>query len=95
MLFDIFRDPMLLVTRLLTLLIAFTVHEFSHAWVADHFGDDTPRMNGRLTLNPLAHLDLFGSLLLLVGGFGWAKPVPVTPIYSWPSWLQSRCAWAW
>jgi Zn-dependent protease len=70
---------MLLVTRLLTLLIAFTVHEFSHAWVADHFGDDTPRMNGRLTLNPLAHLDLFGSLLLLVGGFGWAKPVPVNP----------------
>ncbi len=66
-----------LVTRIITLVIAFTVHEFSHAWTADRLGDDTPRLNGRLTLNPLAHLDPLGSLLLLVSGFGWAKPVPV------------------
>ncbi len=67
----------ILISRAITLLIAFTFHEFSHAFVADRFGDDTPRYNGRLTLNPLAHLDPIGSLLLLVVGFGWAKPVPV------------------
>ena len=68
-----------LISRILTLVIAFSVHEFSHAKVADLFGDDTPRQNGRLTLNPLKHLDIFGSLMLLVAGFGWAKPVPVNP----------------
>lgn len=68
-----------LIARVIVLVIAFTVHEFSHAWTADRFGDDTPRLNGRLTLNPLAHLDPIGSLLLLVAGFGWAKPVPVNP----------------
>ena len=60
-------------------MIAFTVHEFSHAWVANAFGDDTPRANGRLSLNPAVHLDLMGTLLLLFAGFGWAKPVPVNP----------------
>ena len=79
MLFDFLSDPSLLVARLIVLVTAFTVHEFAHAWTATQFGDDTPRMNGRLTLNPLAHLDLMGSLLLLVAGFGWAKPVPVNP----------------
>ena len=59
------------------LLIAFPIHELAHAITADYFGDDTPRLNGRLTLNPLAHLDLFGSLTLILAGFGWAKPVPV------------------
>jgi Zn-dependent protease len=69
-----------IITRLITLVIAFTVHEFSHAWVATRLGDETPRLSGRLTLNPLAHLDPLGSLLLLVAGFGWAKPVPVNPL---------------
>jgi Zn-dependent protease len=72
-------DPQTLVFRILTLLIAFTVHEFAHAWTANYLGDDTPRMNGRLTLNPLRHLDIMGSLLLVVAGFGWAKPVPINP----------------
>lgn len=63
----------------ITLVIAFTIHEFAHAWTADQLGDDTPRFNGRLTLNPLAHLDPLGSLMLLIAGFGWAKPVPVNP----------------
>ncbi len=72
-------DPSSLFARLIILLIAFPVHELAHAWTADYFGDDTPRMNGRLTLNPLAHLDPIGSLLLLVAWFGWAKPVPVNP----------------
>ena len=68
-----------LIIRIITLVIAFTVHEFSHAWTANSFGDQTPKDHGRLTLNPLVHLDPFGSLLLLVAGFGWAKPVPVNP----------------
>lgn len=71
--------PSTLVARVITLVIAFTVHEFAHAWSADQLGDDTPRLNGRLTLNPLAHLDILGSIMLLVAGFGWAKPVPVNP----------------
>ncbi len=66
-----------LVPRLLTLVVALTVHEFAHAWTAQRLGDDTPRLSGRLTLNPLAHLDPIGSFMLLLAGFGWAKPVPV------------------
>ena len=78
--FNIFQvSPAQIISLIITLLIAFTVHEFSHAWVATAFGDETPRMNGRLTLNPIAHLDIIGTLLLLVAGFGWAKPVPVDP----------------
>lgn len=71
--------PATLISRIIILVIAFTVHEFSHAYIANAFGDDTPRMNGRLTLNPAKHLDLMGSLLLLVAGFGWAKPVLINP----------------
>lgn len=67
------------IPRLITLVIALTVHEFSHAKVADAFGDTTPRRNGRVTLNPLAHLDPIGSLMFIFAGFGWAKPVPVNP----------------
>ena len=67
----------LFISLLFVLVISFSVHEFSHAWVADYFGDDTPRFQGRLTLNPLAHLDVLGSLMLLFAGFGWAKPVQV------------------
>ena len=68
-----------IISRVIILVIAFTIHEFAHAWAADSFGDSTPRINGRLTLNPLAHLDPLGSLMLLFVGFGWAKPVPVNP----------------
>ena len=66
-----------LISRIFVLLTAFAVHEFAHAWTANYFGDNTPRANGRLTLNPLAHLDVMGSLMLVFVGFGWAKPVPV------------------
>jgi len=72
-------SPATLISRIITLLIAFSFHEFAHAFTANAFGDDTPRMNGRLTLNPTAHLDLVGTLMLLFAGFGWAKPVPVNP----------------
>ena len=72
-------NPATLIARIIVLLTAFSVHEFAHAWMADYFGDDTPRINGRLTLNPMAHLDPMGSLMLILAGFGWAKPVPVNP----------------
>jgi Zn-dependent protease len=68
-----------LVALLIALVPAFTVHEFSHAWVAYRLGDSTAKDMGRLTLNPMKHLDVFGILLVLVAGFGWAKPVPVNP----------------
>ena len=61
------------------LLICITVHEFAHAKVADMLGDPTPRYAGRLTLNPLSHLDPIGFLALLIVRIGWAKPVPVNP----------------
>lgn len=59
------------------LIIAITIHEFAHAYTADKFGDPTPRSHGRLSLNPLAHLDPVGTLLLFIVGFGWGKPVPI------------------
>lgn len=62
---------------IIVLLIAFTVHEFAHAYVAYRFGDPTAKNQGRLTLNPKEHLDPVGTLLLLIFGFGWARPVPV------------------
>ena len=60
-------------------LIAITFHEFAHAYAATKLGDDTPRLQGRLNLNPLSHLDPVGSLMLLFAGFGWGKPVQVNP----------------
>lgn len=78
-------DPATLVAVAIFLLVGFPVHEFSHALVAYRLGDGTAKMFGRLTLNPIVHLDPFGSLLLvasaLLGGFiiGWAKPTPVNP----------------
>lgn len=66
--------------RVPAILLALTIHELSHGYVARLLGDDTAERNGRLTLNPLAHLDPFGALMLLFGPFGWAKPVPVNPL---------------
>lgn len=70
-------NPFELAVTVAVILFVLTVHEFSHALVADALGDDTARRLGRLTLNPLAHLDFFGTLLMFIAGFGWAKPVPV------------------
>jgi Zn-dependent protease len=69
----------ILISRIVTLLIAFTFHEFAHAAAATALGDTTPKAYGRLTLNPFAHLDIMGTMTLLFAGFGWAKPVPVNP----------------
>jgi len=66
-----------LAIRLPVFLLALTIHEVAHGWVADLLGDRTARLQGRLTLNPLAHLDLIGTLAIVLIGFGWAKPVPV------------------
>ncbi|HCS78511.1 TPA: site-2 protease family protein [Patescibacteria group bacterium] len=63
----------------LAIVVAITVHEFAHAFLADRLGDPTPRLQGRLTLNPLAHLDPIGTLLLLIARFGWGKPVQFDP----------------
>lgn len=68
-----------LLLSLPALLIALTVHEFAHGYVADKMGDPTARYSGRLSLNPMAHFDLFGTLCLLLFHFGWAKPVPINP----------------
>ena len=73
-------DLSTIIARVLVLIIAFTVHELSHALTADYLGDPTPRRMGRITLNPLKHLDPVGTLLLIVAGFGWAKPVMVNPM---------------
>jgi len=62
-----------------TLMFALSFHEFAHAWMASKCGDNTAARKGRLTLNPMAHLDIMGSMMILFVGFGWAKPVPVDP----------------
>ncbi len=65
--------------RLAAIVVALPVHEWAHAWVADRLGDETPRLDGRLTLDPRAHLDPWGALFLLLTGFGWARPVRFSP----------------
>ena len=66
-----------LVLKIPALLLAVTLHEVAHGWVADRLGDHTARLAGRLTLNPLPHIDPFGALAFILAGFGWARPVPV------------------
>ena len=79
---DFLRDPAGAVQVLLLmipgLLLAVTVHEVAHGWVADRLGDPTARLAGRLTLNPLPHIDPLGALAFVLAGFGWARPVPVS-----------------
>jgi len=70
-----------IIANIPALMIGFAFHEFAHAWVADRLGDPTPRSQGRLTLNPISHLDLFGTLMALLYRFGWAKPVMTNPRY--------------
>jgi len=70
-----------IIYAVLSLAIAFAVHEFAHAFMAWKFGDDTAKNQGRLTLNPIRHLDPIGTILILVIGFGWARPVPVNRFF--------------
>ena len=82
---DLFDDPVRFLSRLIlqvpALLVAVTVHELAHALVADRLGDPTPRRLGRITLNPLPHIDPLGAMAFVLAGFGWAKPVPVSAQY--------------
>jgi len=78
------RDALNILYMAIALLVSLSVHEASHAFIADRLGDNTARLRGRLTLNPLAHLDPVGALVMIVSsiagiGIGWAKPVPVNP----------------
>ena len=74
-----FLHPEMILYSLPGILIGLVLHELAHAFVADRLGDPTPRMMGRLTLNPLPHIDPIGFLMLIVAGFGWAKPVVTNP----------------
>lgn len=75
---DLLLDKLIMVP---IVLIALTFHELAHGWVSKKLGDPTPEMTGRLTLNPLAHLDPLGAVLMIITGFGWAKPVQINPRY--------------
>lgn len=78
--FDLlFNNPLSFGFYIVGLIVAITVHEFAHAYAAEHLGDPTPRLMGRLTLNPLAHLDPLGTLMLFLVRFGWGKPVQFDP----------------
>ncbi len=85
MLFSILRGAsgieiaILFLARLFVVFCTLPVHEYAHAFVADKLGDKTARLSGRLTLNPLAHIDILGAIMILFVGFGYAKPVPVNP----------------
>ena len=79
LLLGLLTSPLQFGFYILTLVIALTIHEAAHAYMALLLGDDTPKLMGRLSLNPLRHLDLLGSVMMLVAGFGWGKPVIVNP----------------
>ncbi len=79
MLQTLFSDPNIFILNVIGLIVAVTIHEFSHAWTADFLGDPTPRLQKRLNLNPLSHLDMYGALFMLLVGFGWGKPVVFDP----------------
>lgn len=72
-------DLLKYLTRIGIIFLILPLHEYAHAWAAHKLGDDTASYQGRMTLNPLAHVDPIGGLLLLLTGFGWAKPVPIDP----------------
>lgn len=72
-------EPHLFILRIPAILIALTIHEFAHGYIAWLKGDNTAKSEGRLSFNPIDHLDVFGTLMLLFGPFGWAKPVPINP----------------
>lgn len=79
MFLQLFTNPLFFFVWAVSLVLAVTVHEYAHAFVADKLGDPTPRLMGRVTLNPIAHLDPLGTLAMLFAGFGWGRPVPFDP----------------
>lgn len=81
LLFGLLTSPLQFSLYIVALLIALTFHEAAHAYMANALGDDTSKLMGRLSLNPLVHLDLWGSIMMLLVGFGWGKPVMVNPTH--------------
>jgi len=79
MILNTLSQPMQLIAFVVAFLVGLTIHEYAHAWTAFRLGDDTAKLLGRLTLNPLKHLDFLGLLFILIVGVGWAKPVPYNP----------------
>jgi Zn-dependent protease len=79
MLTELFTNPFAFLIWIIALLVAITVHEFAHAWSAERLGDPTARLAGRISLNPLNHLDPLGTLMLIIARIGWGKPVPIDP----------------
>lgn len=79
MLFSLFANPISFIFYLIALFVVIAVHESAHAWAADKLGDPTPRLAGRISLNPLRHIDISGLLFMLFFGFGWGKPVMFDP----------------
>ncbi len=79
LLFNLLSNPILAIGFIVGILLAITVHEAMHAWIAFRCGDATAKLEGRVTLNPFAHLDLLGTIMLLLVGFGWGKPVSINP----------------
>jgi Zn-dependent protease len=77
----LFGDPRIIIYLIPVVLISLSFHEFSHAYVSYKLGDPTAKNLGRLTLNPLKHLDILGTIMILLSRFGWAKPVPINPLY--------------
>ena len=73
-------DVLQIITKILIIFLVLPIHECAHAWAAHKMGDETAAYSGRLTLNPLAHIDILGALCLLITGFGWARPVPINPL---------------
>lgn len=80
MLSSLIANPVEAVVYLIGIVFALTIHEFAHAWAAVKSGDDTPRLMGRLSLNPASHIDMLGGLMFILVGFGWGKPVVYNPL---------------
>ncbi len=95
MLFSLFQaSPILILYFTVSILISLTFHEFAHAWAATRYGDPTPKSMGRLTLNPIKHLDLFGTIIFFIVGIGWAKPVLYNPNNLRGKWDEVKIALA-
>lgn len=93
-LFNILENPILFIGFIVGILLAISIHEASHAWVAYKLGDPTAKLEGRVSLNPFVHLDLFGTVMLMLVGFGWGKPVPVNVNNLHSKWDEVKVALA-
>lgn len=94
LIFNIISDPILFVGFLIAILSAITIHESAHAWVAYKLGDPTAKLEGRISANPFVHLDTYGTIMLLLAGFGWGKPVPVNIHNLKSKWDEVKIAYA-